>query len=361
MNARLRKIVPWVAYPAFYLLCFVLFAYLTFPFDRVRDRAIAAFNDDQKKTGGTTQLEIDKLDSYWLSGVEARGVRLVSPASVNPDGTKKPASEIAIDRTTVRVAMLPLLIGRVRINFHVEMLGGTIDGSTEKSGEDRKVEVELAKLSIGDLGALVSTIGLPMAGELRGHASLSLPEGKLSKATGAIDLTIADFSVADGKTKIKDTIALPRMNVGDLVLECDVAGGVVKVTKFAAAGQDLDFSADGKITLRDTFAESQADLYLKFRFSDKYKNKDDKTKALFGTPGSSAPALFEIADPRLRQSKRPDGFYSWRAWGMLKTLRFDPAPAGGASPRGPAGAGGIRGFLPGQPPASDRDNTAGGD
>ncbi len=360
MIARLRKLAPWIGYPAFYLVAFVLFAYLTFPFDRLRDRAIVAFNEDQKKTGGTTQLEVDHIDSYWFSGLDARGVRIISPASVNFDGTKKPASELDIDRATVRVALLPLLIGRIKINFHVEMIGGTIDGSTEKVGEDRNFDIELAKLSVGDFSPVVSALGLPMGGELQGHVSLAMPEGKLSKANGSINLTIADFSVADGKTKIKDTIALPRMNVGDLELQCDVADGLLKVTKFAAAGQDLDFSADGKLTLRDTFAESQADLYVKFRFSDKYKNKDDKTRALFGAPGSNVPALFEIADPRLKQSKRPDGFYSWRAWGLLRGLRFDPAPAGAIGPRAPntgftAPGNGLRGFMPNRAPAPKAD------
>lgn len=366
MSPRLRKLLPWFGYPLFYVGSFVLFAYLTFPLDRLRDRAIVAFNEDQHKSGGASQLEIDRIDTYWFSGIEARGVRLLTPASVNPDGTKKPATEIEVERATLRVSLLPLLLGRIKFNFHVELFGGSIDGFTEKGGADRSVDVEFEKLSVASISPLVNTIGLPMAGELGGNATLTMPEGKLSKASGAVNLTIADFSVADGKTKIKDAIALPKMNVGDLTFECEIADGVMKLTKFAAAGQDLDFSADGKLTLRDTFAESQADMYLKFRFADKYKNKDDNTRALFGAPGSNAPALFEIADPRLKQSKRPDGFYSWRAWGLLRTLRFDPAPAGGSAPRGPSGSGtptpggGLRGIAaPDSPkrPAAEKPAT----
>ena len=349
MSPRVRKVLTWVLYPAFYVTCFLLFAYLTFPFDSLRDRVIVAFDDDQRKTGGDMSLEIDRVSSYWFSGVEARGVRLISPPEQQPDGTKRPASEIAVERATVRVSILPLLIGRTTINFSAEMLGGTIEGSTQKSGDDRTIEIDLSKVSVGRFDPLVQMIGLPLTGDANGHIELSLPEGKLSKATGTISLTISDFSVGDGKSKIKETIALPRMVVGDLVMECDIADGQLKVTKLAAGGYDLDFSADGKIALRDTFAESQAELFLKFKFSDKYKAKDDKTKALFGAPGSNAPALFEIADPRIRQSKRPDGFYSWRAWGLLRSLRFDPAPTGGARPRTPGGApktpGGVRGFM----------------
>lgn len=345
MSARVRRILVWVGYPLFYVMSFLLFAYLTFPFDQLRDRIIIAFADDQRKTGGDKQLEIDHISSYWLSGVEAEGVRLVSPATVKEDGTKAPPSEIQIEHVAARVAVLPLLIGKVTINFTADLLGGTIEGSTSQDGEDRSFSAELTDLAVGRIDPLVQMLGVPLAGTLGGNLELLIPEGKLSKATGTIDLTIADLAVGDGKTKIRDTIALPRLVVGELKLTCDISEGRVKVTKLAAGGYDLDFSADGKLTLRDKLAESQADLYLKFRFSDKYKGKDDKTKALFGAPGSNAPALFEI-DPKIRRSKRPDGFYSWRAWGMLRSLRFDPAPTGGAKPgvKGPA-SDNVRGFV----------------
>jgi hypothetical protein len=72
------------------------------------------------------------------------------------------------------------------------------------------------------------------------------------------------------------------------------------------------------------FVESISDLYVRFKFTDAYKGKNDITKGLFGTPGSSAPALFELADPKIKQSKRTDNFYGWHMVGMVSTPRFDP-------------------------------------
>ncbi|HQK18680.1 MAG TPA: hypothetical protein PLJ27_14575, partial [Polyangiaceae bacterium] len=72
MSPRLRKILLWVMYPLFYVVCFVFFAYLTFPFDTLRDRVVLAFAENQRKTGGDSYLEIDKLESDWLSGAQAR-------------------------------------------------------------------------------------------------------------------------------------------------------------------------------------------------------------------------------------------------------------------------------------------------
>ena len=80
------------------------FAYLTFPFDTLRDRVVLAFAENQRKTGGDSYLEIDKLESYWLSGAQARGVRLTSAPSVKSDGTKGKPTVFEVDRVAARVA-----------------------------------------------------------------------------------------------------------------------------------------------------------------------------------------------------------------------------------------------------------------
>jgi type II secretion system protein N len=345
MNPKLKKVLIWVGYPAFYLFCFLIFAYLTFPYEHLRDRIVAEFTADQRKSGGSMRLEIDTLTSYWLSGIDARGVRLIQPNSTpGPEGQPKPPTEIAIDRLTVRVSLLPLLIGRVTVNATAQTMGGTIEASTSKKGEERQIEAEFEKLSVAGFTPLVEVVGMPMTGALGGKLNLTLPEGKLAKTVGTIHVGFTDYAVGDGKTKIKDMIALPKMNIGDLTFDCDVKDGVAKVTKFAASGMDLDFSADGKLTLRDPFSDSQADLYMRFKFADGYKTRSETTRNLFGSPGSNIPPAIEMM-PAMKSSKRPDGFYSWHVWGMLKSLRYDPAPSGGGS--SPSTSGPVRGgFKP---------------
>jgi len=100
--------------------------------------------------------------------------------------------------------------------------------------------------------------------------------------------------------------------------------------------------------LRDPFAYSTADLNVRFRFADGYKTKNEMTKSLFGAPGSNMPALFELADPRIRTSKRPDGFYGWHMVGQVSNPRFEPSAGGGSA------GGGVDPSLPqihrGMPP-----------
>jgi hypothetical protein len=118
------------------------------------------------------------------------------------------------------------------------------------------------------------------------------------------------------------------VDVGPLSFAADVKDGVLRVTKFAAAGRDVDLQGDGRIMLRDQVPDSLVELQVRFRINDAYRNKSDITKSLFGTPGSNVPALFELADPKIKQSKRPDGFYGWGVRGVLSRLDFQPAPGG---------------------------------
>jgi len=343
MSIRPKKILLWVLYVVFYVVSLVVFALLTFPFDTLRDRAVVAFADDQRKTGGDSRLEIDKLSSYWILGVEAEGVRMISPPPANGKGgkaAKGDTTDVEFDRVTARVALLPLLIGRVSISFSAEMLGGKIKGTTRKSGEDRLISLDVSDLEVGRLRALVDVIGLPLSGTLGGTVSLTLPDDKIGKSGGSIHLVLESLAVGDGKAEFRDSIVLPRVDIGDLELECEIEEGKLSITKFGAEGGDLDFFAEGKITLRDKMATSMADLMLRFKFSDKYKNKNEKTQLLFGSSDSKAPPLLEM-DPKVKQSKRPDGFYGWRASGLLASMRFDPAPSDGPAQKPPRG--GARG------------------
>jgi type II secretion system protein N len=118
------------------------------------------------------------------------------------------------------------------------------------------------------------------------------------------------------------SVALPKLDAGELVLAAEVKAGQVKVTQLSANGPDLELSAEGYIRLRDQPAQSYLNLTTEFKFTDRYTNKDDITKALFGKSGA-----FDL-DPKNRRAKRPDGFYAWRVSGALSRPAFAPNPGG---------------------------------
>ncbi len=336
LSPRLRKVLRALGYGAFYWFALLVFVYLTFPYERLRDRIIAEFN--ARQTGpDAMRLELDAVSGYWLSGVEAEGIRLISPpkaaATVDATAPAPKQSVLSVDSAHARVGILPLLFGSVRLSFGADAFGGSVSGETSESDGARRLELELEDLALDKASLLADIVGLPLAGTLGGKLEFVLPEGKLAKADGTVALKIQGLSVGDGKAKIRNTIALPKVEAGDLTLDGEATAGQLKITNFAASGPDLQFASDGSVRLRDPLGTSLCTLSARFKFTDRYIGKNDMTKSLFGAPGSSVPGLFDL-DPKNKRAKGPDGFYGWRVTGVLNEPQFTPYPsAGGPGPK----------------------------
>ena len=328
---RYAKYAPLVGYPVFYLLCLAVFAALTFPYDKLRQRVVATYNAEQRTTNGQQELQIDEMSGYWLTGVRVRGARLLTASPLEPS---KPPTKIEIDEATVRYSILSALIGNSSVTFDVYAFGGEASGTYDVRGKDKAIDLTLDGIDMSGIDPIAQTLGIPVQGKLTGTVRLSIPEGKPSKGTGAVSLEASGVTVGDGKAKLKGLLALPKMDVGTLTLSADAKEGVLKISKLAAGGKDLELSGDGRITLRESFGDALCDAQARFKINDAYRNKSDITKSLFGAPGSNVPPMFEMADPRIKQSKRADGFYGWTLRGPLSHLDFIPAG-------GPAGAAGA--------------------
>lgn len=326
MKAKLQKIVPFIAYPSFYLFCLVVFAYHTFPYEKLRDRIVAEFERAQGSSGEHRRLEIESLEPYWMTGLRANLVRVIMTQPPESAGAKPKKSEIELEDAYARMSIFPLLLGKVNVSFGARAFDGTIEGAVSTKGQERRLELQLADVELARMVPLLpAEEPLPMGGAIDGKVDFVIPEEKLQKANGLVDLTIRDFFVGDGKAKIQGALALPRMNIGDVVLSAEATDGVLKVAKVAAGGRDLELGMDGKLSLRDPFSESIYDMHFRFKLADAYKTRNEVTKSLFGSPDSKVPALFEM-DPKVKQSKRPDGFYSWQVSGLFRSPQLLPAP-----------------------------------
>lgn len=333
MNAKQKQILKYAGYAAFYLFSLAFFAFVTFPFDRLRARIQNEFNASQTGPNPLT-LRLGHLSSYWLSGVRADNVDLISPPSpIPPEDPSKPNKPkvMRIDTLHARVSLLRLLFGTLYVNFGAEALGGEISGFTSDADGGRKLELDIEDLGLANAPLLADMLGLPIGGELAGHVEFLLPEGKLSKAEGKVDLKFNGLSAGDGKTKVLNAIALPKVEVGDLTLKATATAGGLKVDQLSAAGKDLELQGDGSVRLRDTFDQSVLSMTARFKFNERFTNKDDMTRSLFGSPGSSVPALFDMV-PQNKHAKRPDGFYGWRVNGTFAHPTFVPGAGGGVAP-----------------------------
>ena len=354
MTPRLRRILTLAGYPAFYLLALLVFADLTFPNDKLA-RFIEAEFDSRQLLGSGVRLEVQKASPYWLSGVELQGVRLERPQAAHigaestqtaPQDAKAKASAAAaaqksapgagvrsaatIEDAHVRLSILRALFGTKRVSFGASAFGGELEGVYSANDEATELELEIVKVGVSDMPLLAEAVGLPMTGALTGNILLNMPEQKVSKADGSITFKIADLTVGDGKAKILNTIALPKVAVGEVNFDAEVREGVVTVKQFGARGKDLELEAEGRIRLREPFETSLMEMTMSFRFSNAYKNKNDTTRGLFGDPNSSTPGLLDL-DPKVRRSKRADGFYAWSARGSIAKPTLVPLSEGASS------------------------------
>jgi type II secretion system protein N len=334
--SRLARFARWMLYPAFYLFCLGLFSYFTFPWDHLKTRIEAEFLARQKpKPGeGPTRLVIGSLRPSWGTGVELTDVHLlIAPtpeqraAAKDADGKEATPkdTDVVIDRARARLKLLPLLLGRVRIDVDVEAFGGTLEGTVPVGTSSGPLELELKDIELAQMALVEHEVGVPLAGRLSGKIELSPSEGKFAKASGSLALTIAELVVADGKKKIKNLITLPPARAGDLTIAATATDGAFKLEQFSATGPHLELVGDGKIVVREPFTDSPLDLLVRFKFTDSYKGLNDTTKSLFGAPG--IPPLIESQEPKMKRAKRTDGFYGWHVHGPLKKLKYDPSSA----------------------------------
>jgi len=184
MKERVLKYAGVVGYPLFYMICLMLFASLTFPYDKLKERIVASFNVQSRPGSSQQELQIDDMGGYWISGVRMKGIRLLT-ASAEPG---KAPSKIEIDEASVRYSMLPLLIGNSDMNFDLDAFGGTVSGSYDVQGKDKSADVTLESIDIGRVAPLVQVLGVPLEGRLGGTVRLVMPDGKASKATGVVSL-----------------------------------------------------------------------------------------------------------------------------------------------------------------------------
>ncbi len=333
LQERLIAVATAVGYPLFYVFCLVIFATWTFPFEKVKDRIVASFNDSQRTGGGGRELAIADVTSSWVTGVKLSGVRIVD-RDQKADGH----GELKIDSLVARVALLPLLVGTHTVSFHADAFGGNISGSWTDRGKSQSLEVTLAAIDLSQLTPLTQALEAPVEGILAGSIKLEVPEGHTGKASGSVSIDADDVALGDGKAKLMGKLAVPRLTLGTFSFNADIKDGAMKVSKFGASGKDVDLLADARINLRDTLNESSLDANVRFRVSDAYRCKNDATKGLFGAPGSNAPAAMDLY-PDMKKSKRADGFYTWHARGQLGKPELSPGGTGGP-PSGPGGAGG---------------------
>lgn len=310
-------------YVSFFAVCFVLFAYWSFPYDRLRDHIIQQVEYPQGPGGRQPsgwELDIVELSPSWGTGVTLEGVR-VAKRSERPGDD--PVS-MRVDELTVRASPFAFLFGNEALSFDAELAGGEVFGEYERSDTSIFVEADIESVDMGKLRVLRGYMGIPFAGILDGDMRFTIAE-EPADTEGELALSIQGLQVGNSRAKLRiqdmnEGLTIERIDAGDLTWRMTAEGGVARIDELKAAGEDAEIHGSGTVRLLQPLDMSRLDAMLRIEFADSYRNKNDRTRALF--------SLMEF-NPKVRKARTPDGALQWRFSGSLAG-RIVPSPAGKA-------------------------------
>jgi type II secretion system protein N len=196
-----------------------------------------------------------------------------------------------------------------------------------------EVELEFDTMDAEAIG-LGGLLQVPIKGQLDGSIALSL-SAIPTESDGDIALTIRNLQLGDGKAKVpvpgmRDGITVEKINAGTLTMNLEVRQGVVEIKTLTTDGPDLKLSGSGNIKLAEDLGRSRLDLLLELTFSEAYKSRNDRTKAIF--------QLISF-QPELKSASTAAGGLRFKVTGSLSAPRGKPqgeGRAGGAGRTAPA-------------------------
>jgi len=276
--------------PLVFALCFVLFLFLTFPYESLARR----LEDEAGKSG--LELTIGRLGHSGFSGLRASEVKI-----------RGPALQLELDRVDLRPELFSLLLRRTAFGFSFDGYGGAGKGHAALSKDGQSLTAFSLDASGLDAHAL-SQAFLPGT-DLVGRAQLKIDLPTLvpdDAARGQLNLSLKGAGINSGSAM---GFPIPKASLGDLEVTASVEKGVVKVEKGGLHGGDLDADLDGSIQLRPLKSLSVADLHLRFRPAERWLNENPMIKGSMGF---------------IQNGKQPDGSYLFTLSGPLASLTPRP-------------------------------------
>lgn len=312
-------------YVAFFGACFTLSAYLTFPYDRVKDVLIRRVEARATPGEGAPKLTIEELGPHWLNGVSLTGV------AFERGKPEEGGARLSFDELDVSVSPLALLSDRIALTIDAQVGDGDLGGDYETQEEGpTRLDLTLDEVDLERMG-LGSLLGLPLAGLASGTIDVTLA-AKPAETQGEVKLTIDGTRIGDGKGKIKvpgmsGGLTLDPIDAGKLELSIAIKDGVATVEKLESKGKDLELSGSGSIRLSQPLAMSRTDVTLSAKLDKGYGKSSDRTQAAL---------MLMSNDPTIKRATSADGTMRFRLTGPIASL--SAVPAGGAGSRASARA-----------------------
>jgi type II secretion system protein N len=324
-----RTWLTYGGYTAFFLACFVLFALVGFPYDRLArflEQEVARVWPAATPGGAPTRLTIGDIGPTFGLGVELENVRIEQDP---PQPGRMPVA-IALDALAIHPSFVSLVAGHHKVGFDATVGDGSVEGTFVASDTGWALDAELDTVDFAKLG-LGGVLGVPVAGTASGRVRWAGGE-EASSDEGEVTLQVDGLVLGDGKAKMPvpgmgQGLTVEPIKAGKLDLRIAIHQGIAAIEKCEANGEDIELRAGGSVRIGHPFARSRVDATIEWKFADAYKKRNDRTRAVF--------ELME-ANPLLKRATGADGTMRFALSGTPQTLNSRPAGAVGAASTRPA-------------------------
>ncbi len=295
---------PRLLYAGFTALAFLLALRWTFPAEAVKERLIY-----EAGLRGW-QIDVEHVSAGGFLGVEAEGVKLDNGSGL----------AVPIDSLTASLRLLPLLAGRSSVAFDARLYDGRVRGRADVSAEGQRLVADVDGVDLGAALPLRKTTGIDLLGKLAGTADLTLPATGVQRASGRVDLRIADAGIAGGQLPIPGMpggLALPKVGLGGVTAAVKLGDGRATFEQLEAKGGDAELQTAGLYFLvqpRMEFAPISGKAKVKVH--DAFWSK------------SGTQSFRTLADVALAPARGPDGAWNFQVTGSVGHPRMQPAPPG---------------------------------
>ena len=298
-----------MGYPIFFLVCFVFFAYKTFPYERLADRLI------QEAQARGYELEIIDLTNSGLTGLSFENLRVTLPS----EGEDAPPVDVVFEELTVSTSLFSLVSDTKSYNFDAELAGGEAEGELVLGEDNMEIDAELDDIDLEALPILRKFTKVPLAGTLNGEIALAMPS-EVAESTGNVEITIEGLHLGDGKSKLDipgwGGLTLDKADAGNLELVATIEKGSANIERATSHGKDLELDVLGRVRLLRPLKRSELNLMLRVKIQDAYKNRSAKVAT-----------MLELASSGIEAAQTADGAIQYIVAGSFAS-RLRPRAAG---------------------------------
>lgn len=310
MRRLLRNLRKYLVWGALGTVFFVLFAWMSLP-----TRAVAwRISHEAMKAGFKIDIE-DISVRPWGTLILHNVVWTFEPTR-----PQIPPAQYHLDEVEVDVGMLSLMMGTLDVEIETQREEGRIWAHLRRASSESKLALKIEDLPLYDVPKAAPALGVPLFGIVAFDAELVLPEQRLSKAEGKIEISCSGCRAGDGESKLfipgaqslaRDGLTLPEVDLGTLTGRFVVEDGKARLDPpITTESEDLKIEVTGRLLLRDVVARSQFNMVLKVQLTEAFQERSEAVRF-----------MYQGASPKSRLDLPEEGL-GFRLEGTLGRPRF---------------------------------------